>query len=166
MVPLVNNEEVRTLYAYNRWANRRLLTTARLLPWPDFIRDLRSSHGSLRGTLVHIIWAEWLWTRRWQGESPTQVFAPEDFHDWATLDSRWKMVENEQQTFLKNLNDQLSNIRVSYENLQGQRWEYSLVHMLQHCINHSSYHRGHVAALLRQLGQTPPATDFLVFLDE
>jgi len=115
---------------------------------------------------VHIIWAEWLWTRRWQGESPTQVFAPEDFHDWATLDSRWKMVENEQQTFLENLNDQLSNIRVSYENLQGQRWEYSLVHMLQHCINHSSYHRGHVAALLRQLGQTPPATDFLVFLDE
>ena len=166
MVPLVNNEEIRTLFAYNRWANRRLLTAARLLPWPDFIRDLRSSHGSLRGTLVHVVWAEWLWTRRWQGESPKQIFAPEDFRDWVTLESRWTTVENEQQAFLESLNDKLLNIRVSYKNLQGQRWEYSLAHMLQHTINHSSYHRGQVAALLRQLGQTPPATDFLVFLDE
>ena len=166
MVPLVNTDEIRTLYAYNRWANRRLLGAAQLLPWPDFIRDLRSSHGSVRGTLVHIVWGEWLWIRRWRGESPKQIFTPEDFHDWVVLDSRWTTVENEQQAFLESLNDELLNIRVSYENLQGQRWEYSLAHMLQHTINHSSYHRGQAAALLRQLGQTPPATDFLVFLDE
>jgi len=162
----VNNDEIRTLYAYNRWANRRLLGAARVLPWPDFIRDLRGSHGSLRGTLVHIVWAEWLWTRRWQGESPKEIFAAEDFHDWVTLESRWTIVENEQQAFLESLNDELLTFRVSYENLKGQRWEYSLVHMLQHGINHSSYHRGQVAALLRQLGHSPPATDFLVFLDE
>jgi uncharacterized damage-inducible protein DinB len=41
-----------------------------------------------------------------------------------------------------------------------------LAEMLQQVLNHSSYRRGQVALLLRQLGQTPPATDFLVFLDE
>jgi uncharacterized damage-inducible protein DinB len=162
----MNTGEIQTLYAYNRWANRRLLTAARLLPWRDFIRDLHSSHGSVRGTLVHIVWGEWLWTRRWRGESPKQIFVPEDFHDWGLLDSRWTTVENEQQAFLENLNDELLNTRVSYENLQGHRWEYSLAHMMQHVVNHSSYHRGQVAAFLRQLGQTPSATDFLVFLDE
>jgi uncharacterized damage-inducible protein DinB len=101
-----------------------------------------------------------------RGESPKQIFAPEDFRDWVMLDSRWTTVENEQQAFLESLNDELLNIRVSYENLQSQRWEYSLAHMLQDIILHSSYHHGQVAALLRQLGQTPPATDFLVFLDE
>jgi len=121
MVPLVNTDEIRTLYAYNRWANRRLLRAAQLLPWSDFIRDLRSSHGSVRGTLVHIIWGEWLWIQRWRGESPKQIYAPEGFHDWVTLDSRWTTVENEQQAFLESLNDELLNIRVSYENLQGQR---------------------------------------------
>jgi len=74
-------------------------------------------------------------------------------------------VENEQQAFLENLNDELLNTRVSYENLEGHRWEYSLAHMMQHVVNHSSYHRGQVAAFLRQLGQTPSATDLLVFLD-
>ena len=48
----------------------------------------------------------------------------------------------------------------------GQRWEYALGHMMQHTANHSSYHRGQVVTLLRQLGKTPEATDFLVFLDE
>jgi DinB family protein len=56
--------------------------------------------------------------------------------------------------------------RVSYENLQGVHWEYSLAETMQHVVNHSSYHRGQVVVLLRQLGQTPPATDFLVFFDE
>ena len=55
---------------------------------------------------------------------------------------------------------------MSYENLQGVRWEYSLAEMMQQLVNHSSYHRGQVAVLLRQLGQKPLPTDFLVFLDE
>jgi uncharacterized damage-inducible protein DinB len=75
-------------------------------------------------------------------------------------------VESEQQAFLKSLTDELLEKCVSYENLQGERWEYSLAHMMQHLVNHSSYHRGQVVTLLRQLGQTPPTTDFLVFIDE
>jgi uncharacterized damage-inducible protein DinB len=67
---------------------------------------------------------------------------------------------------LESLTDELLIRRVSYENLEGVRWEYSLAEMMQHLANHSSYHRGQIAVLLRQLGQTPPATDFLVFLDE
>lgn len=75
-------------------------------------------------------------------------------------------MEAEQQAFINCLSDDLLEKRVSYENLQDQRWEYSLAQMMQHVVNHSSYHRGQVITLLRQLGQTPPATDFLVFLDE
>jgi uncharacterized damage-inducible protein DinB len=159
-------QEIQTLYAYNRWANRRLLKAARQVDWQDSTRDLRTSYGSVRGTLVHIVWGEWLWLRRWRGESPRRMFVPEDFPDWTTLESRWSAVESEQQAFLKCLTDELLEKCVSYENLQGERWEYSLAHMMQHLVNHSSYHRGQVVTLLRQLGQTPPTTDFLVFIDE
>ena len=120
----------------------------------------------MRGTLVHILWGEWAWLQRWQGESPKQAFAPEDFLDVPALEARWQLVTREQQTFIERLADERLKGRVAYENLQGQRWEYSLGHMMQHVVNHSSYHRGQVVTLLRQLGKTPEATDFLVFLDE
>ena len=162
----MNAAEIRTLYGYNRWANRLLLRAAQLLKWQDFTKDLRVSHGSIRGILVHILWGEWLWLRRWQGESPKQIFAPQEFPDWNTVESRWHGIEQEQITLMKNLTDELLSSRVSYENLEGVRWEYSLAEMTQHLANHSSYHRGQIAVLLRQLGQTAPATDFLVFLDE
>jgi uncharacterized damage-inducible protein DinB len=162
----MNAAEIRILYRYNRWANRRLLTAAQLLKWQDFTKDLGVSHGSIRGTLVHILWGEWLWLRRWQCESPKRLFATEEFSDWAALESQWSAVEKDQNAFLENLTDELLIRRVSYENLEGVRWEYSLAEIMQHLANHSSYHRGQVAVLLRQLGQTPPATDFLVFLDE
>jgi uncharacterized damage-inducible protein DinB len=161
----MNTQEIQVLYAYNRWANHRLLQTARLLDWQDCTKDMGTSHVSVRGSLLHILWGEWLWVKRWRGESPKEMFAPEDFPDWTALELRWGRVESEQQGFFSRLTDDLLETRVSYENLQGERWEYSLAQMMQHVVNHSSYHRGQVVALLRQFGQTPPATDFLVFLD-
>jgi uncharacterized damage-inducible protein DinB len=158
--------EIQTLYAYNRWANRNLLNASQLLGEEDFVRDCGASHHSIRGTLVHILWGEWLWLRRWQGESPKRVFALEDFPSWTAVGARWNAVEEEQNAFVEQLTDALLLRRISYENLEDVRWEYTLAEMMQHVVNHSSYHRGQVAVLLRRFGQTAPATDFLVFLDE
>lgn len=161
----MNVSDIRTLYAYNRWATNRLLEAARLVTSANFTRDLRTSHGSLRGTFVHIVWGEWIWLQRWWGESPKVVFAQDEFPDVDAIASRWRDVERDQQHFITTLTDDRLAARLSYENLQGQRWEYPLAHMMQHVVNHSSYHRGQVVTLLRQLGHTPPATDYLVFFD-
>ncbi len=48
----------------------------------------------------------------------------------------------------------------------GEPKSYVLGDALLHCANHASYHRGQVVSLLRQLGATPPATDYIFFLDE
>ena len=162
----MNINEIRTLYAYNRWATNRLLEAARLVSPADFTRDLGTSHGSLRGTLVHIVWAEWIWLQRWRGNSPKLVFSQDQFPDVDAIASRWHEVDRDQQAFITTLTDDHLLTRLSYENLQSQQWEYWLMHMMQHVVNHSSYHRGQVVALLRQLGETPPSTDFLVFFDE
>jgi uncharacterized damage-inducible protein DinB len=42
----------------------------------------------------------------------------------------------------------------------------SLASLMQHLVNHSTYHRGQIALMLRQLDAVPPATDFVVFLRE
>jgi uncharacterized damage-inducible protein DinB len=42
----------------------------------------------------------------------------------------------------------------------------SLGHLMQHLANHSTYHRGQIALMMRQLGAKPVATAFHVFLVE
>jgi len=41
-----------------------------------------------------------------------------------------------------------------------------LVHLMQHLANHSTYHRGQLALMMRQLDSVPLPTDFHVFLVE
>ena len=158
--------EIRTLFAYTRWGNHRLLVACEPLSASAFTRDLGTSHRSVRGTLVHTLWSEWIWLKRWQGTSPRQVFAEEEFPDVVAITARWADVDRDRDVLLGGLTESRLATRVGYENLQGQRWEYPLGHMMQHVVNHSSYHRGQVVTLLRQLGRTPPTTDFLVFFDE
>jgi uncharacterized damage-inducible protein DinB len=163
----MNPQELRTLYAFNRWANRRLLDAASSLTSEELTRDMTTSHGSVLGTLLHIFWAEWLWLQRWLGRSPAQGDLPiGEIHDVASLVTRWRELEEVQRSFAAGLTEDALTRRVGYENFAGERWEYSLVHMLQHVVNHSSYHRGQVVTLLRQLGHQPPTTDLLVYFDE
>lgn len=159
-------DELRTLFSYTQWANHRLLAACEPLSLSDFTRDLRTSHTSVQGTLVHTLWSEWIWLQRWHGESPRQVFAEDEFPDVAAIGTRWADVEGDRERLIGRLTDDSLLAPLAYENLQGQRWEYPLGHMMQHVLSHSSYHRGQVVTLLRQLGRTPPTTDFLVYLDE
>jgi uncharacterized damage-inducible protein DinB len=157
---------VTLLYDYNRWANLRLLAAARDVEPHARERDLEASHRSLLGTLVHVFWGEWLWLERWQGRSPKRVFGVDELRDLDFFESEWSAVWRDQSRFLAELTDDRLLACVAYENLAGERWEYPLGEMLRHVVNHSSYHRGQLALLLRRLGRVPPATDYLVFLDE
>lgn len=157
--------EVRTLLRFNRWANGLLLDAAAQLPSEAFVRDLGSSHRSLRDTLVHLLWGEWLWLQRWQGLSPTEVFDVRSFPDAGTLRSRWQEVQDQQLRFLDRLTDAELGKAVTYRNRQGDPWTYPLRQMIQHIVNHSTYHRGQVVTLLRQCGVVPPPTDFLIYID-
>ena len=159
-------DEIRTLYSFNQWATNRLIDAARSLSAEDLMKDLGASYRSVHGTFVHTLWAEWIWLRRWRGESPKRVFPEHEFQNLHAVQSRWRDIDADRQDFLGALTEDRLRAPLSYENLRGQRCEYSLVHMMQHVVNHSSYHRGQVVTLLRILGYTPPSTDFLVYVDE
>lgn len=52
---------------------------------------------------------------------------------------------------------------VYYSTAAGDPYVNTVEEILYHVVNHSTYHRGQVASLLRQAGINPPVTDF-VFL--
>jgi uncharacterized damage-inducible protein DinB len=158
--------ELRTLFAFNRWANDRILAACRLLSDDEFTRNLRSSHGGVRGTLVHTLWSEWVWFRRWLGESPKEPFDEHDFADVAAITSRWDELDQERRLFLGVITNEKIESTFAYENRMGEHWEYSYRYAMQHVLNHSTYHRGQIVTFLRQLDRIPPVTDLLVFFDE
>jgi uncharacterized damage-inducible protein DinB len=158
-------ESIRELYGYNRWANARSLEAAAAVSTEDFTREVGGSFASLRGTLAHMYGAEWIWLQRWKGISPRQLPFSLEFPDVASIRSRWQAVENERQVFLDALEPARLAEVLSYINLQGQTFAYPLRRMLQHVVNHGTYHRGQITTLLRQLGAAPLATDLLLYDD-
>jgi len=154
------------LYRYNRWANDRVFEAVAALSPQDFTKGLGNSYPSVRDTLTHIVWAEWIWLQRWKGTSPRQTFDPEEFPELKPLRARWQELSTDQRAFLGAVTRERLRAVLPYVNLQGQTWRYPLWRQMYHVVNHSSYHRGQLTTMLRQLEAVPMPTDFLVFHDE
>jgi len=156
-------QDFRLLYEYNSWANQRTLDSCNVLTGEQFTRDLGSSFRSVRDTLAHIYGAEWLWLERWHGRIPNALPLSSNFPDLASLRSRWTELETNLHTFISSLTSSELERIIKYKNTQGVPFEGPLWPMLQHVVNHSSYHRGQIATLLRQLGAKPVSTDLIAF---
>lgn len=158
--------EIQDLYAYDRWANRRILGAALALPPEALDRDLGSSFPSVRATLAHVLASDWIWLERWLGRSPSGVPAEWDLSTGAAIEARWREVEGAVQSFVESLSGADLDRIVDYRTLAGTPFSQPLGHLLRHVVNHSTYHRGQLVTMLRQLGATPPATDLVVFYRE
>ena len=161
----MNKSDIQYLYKYNHWANTTVLDSVSKLTQEQLLKDLHSSHRSVRDTLAHILAAEWIWLERWKGTSPAALLDPADFPTVESVRTRLSKVESECAEFLDGLTDQSLTEAVTYTNTKGEQWTYGLGQMLQHVANHSSYHRGQVVTMLRQLGAKAPPIDLLVFVD-
>jgi uncharacterized damage-inducible protein DinB len=162
----MTKNDVHLLLEYNRWANQQTLNAVANLTAQQFIADLGSSFGSVRDTLVHTIWAEWLWLMRWQGKSPREMFDPQAYPDLASIRERWSVITGDQASFVSALTDASLGKTLSYTNMKAEVWSYPLWQMIYHAINHSTYHRGQIVTMLRQLESDVATTDFLVYIDE
>lgn len=156
-------EEARSLFAYDRWANARMLDAVAALSPEQYTRDMGSSFASVQTTLAHVVQSEWIWLRRWKGSSPAG--APEDWETPAfeTLREIWAGHERELSEWLDGLTDEALNEPIAYRNMRGDAHTVVLAHLVRHVINHSSYHRGQVTTMLRQLGAKAPALDLVLF---
>ena len=157
---------VRRLFAFNEWANERMLSSVSSLSPEELRRELGGSFGSLWGTLVHIVGVEWLYPQRWRGTSPSALPKPDGFVDLAALRAFWREVRAEQLRFLDGLEEERLQQAVEYVSLNQGKYAYPLVDQMRHLVNHSTYHRGQVTLQLRQLGKKPTSTDYLLYLDE
>ena len=158
--------EVHELFAYNAWANRRIFTALGPLAGEQYFRDLKSSHGGIHGTLCHIVWAEQLWLNRWMGEPKPAVHQGKDLATLAAAVNRWEEIERDRSAFLSGFTALRLEDTVIVRPSTGGEFRHTFREMFGHAIDHSSYHRGQIVTMVRQVGATPPNTGLIVFYRE
>ncbi|MBI2215508.1 MAG: DinB family protein [Acidobacteria bacterium] len=162
----MNCADILDLYRYTEWANERI--AAALLPLPEetFNRDWGGSHPTLRDAFAHVVASEWIWLERWNGLSPADPPAWMDERGAAAIVEQMRIVNERRAEFLGALDESSLNARLAFKFLSGKAGEHRLGDLLVHVANHSTYHRGQLASMLRQAGATPPGTDFVYYRDE
>lgn len=154
-----------SLYAYNRWADRRVLAVCGLLNPEQYNAEPVPGWTSVRASLFHIAVVTEGWLRGLTGEV---VGGPPRAEDYATVDDVERLLNRAYQTF--------DGLRPSFT----PEWLSAPMTMrgggrtavlppwavLWHVVNHATYHRGQVASKLKRLGFEQPATDFIFWVFE
>ena len=159
-------KEIYTDYArYNLWANRRMADAFASLTEADQERRVESSFPSAKLTFLHIWDAEYLWLQRLQGVSP-QTFPSRTFQGTAA-EAVAVMLDcsADFQRYVEDLPPALFDKTLHFKTISFGEQSQKAHEMIHHCLNHSTYHRGQLVTIGRQLGLINiPATDFMYYL--
>jgi uncharacterized damage-inducible protein DinB len=156
-------EEMRELLAFNTWANRRVLGASGALTQEQFTKEIVSSFRSVQETLQHVAAAEWAWMERVQGRSPEKMPVAPEIRDLKTLEGLWAALSSLMENYARGLTQESLDEVLDYKTFsfgaaRSPRWQ-----MLQHMVNHGTYHRGQVITMLRQLGAKSVGTDMILY---
>jgi uncharacterized damage-inducible protein DinB len=159
--------DLRLLVDYNYWAGDRLLDAVSALTPEQFTRDMGNSFASVRDTVAHICDAERIWLMRRKGEQPTGFRNSDRMPDPAAARAEWAGLEREIRVVLETIGPEGVERTIEYRDMRGNAQSDVFWQMLQHMVNHGSYHRGQVTTMLRQLGAAPPKfMDLIAFYRE
>lgn len=156
-------ETARELLLYTLWADRRMLAAVREVRPEDLTRDTGVSFGSLLGTMAHMLGAQRIWLARFAGLSLDRVPGLADFPDLQTWIDGWEETASGIEAFLATLTDEQLEAPITWTTTQGVTHTRPLWQPVVHLANHTTYHRGQVVSLLRQMGYKANSTDLIYF---
>ena len=159
-------ETIRLLYDYTKWADGRMFEAVSKLSPEQWTKDLGSSLKSARDTVVHVVSAQWIWISRWKGETPKGMWTAAEFPTPASIREKWEPLAADLAAFVREQTAESVAKPLTYKNLKGESLTYPLGQLMLHTANHSTYHRGQVTTLIRQLGAQPLSSDLVVYYAE
>lgn len=151
--------------SFNLWANAKMVNWLQTKPLELMEREVPSSFPTLHLTLLHIWGAEEIWLERLRGIPPT-TFLFQTFQG-TTADVFEGVLAMSQRfaDYVHALSDADLQEPVAFRLLNGNEDTRPRYEMIHHCLNHSTYHRGQIVTIARNLGLTdPPQTDFMQYL--
>ena len=159
------HDDVVAVFAYDRWANTKVLDACRKLTAEQYVAEPVPGWSSVRSTLSHIALATVfnLGSLVSDPDDPVPTEA-----DLATVDDAARLLERAYRRF-EELHPTLTPERLNTVlTLRRRRRTATLPQwaLLRHIVNHSSYHRGQIASKLKRFGIEQPNTDFFFWVIE
>ncbi|HEX3948543.1 MAG TPA: DinB family protein [Steroidobacteraceae bacterium] len=156
---------IRLLTRYSAWANSLLYSSIGELPNEELTKPRQSVFGNLIRILNHVYTMDLVWQAHLEGRShgftartpEVQVSFSELRMAQATLDS-WYV------RYAEEMSDRLGEEIVEFTFIGNGEGAMTRGDILLHVVNHTTYHRGHISAMMHQIPARPPTTDLPVFL--
>lgn len=157
------------LYDYHIWANSRFFERLKELPQIVYAQEIESVFPSIAKTLVHGYTTDTIYLGVMrensmdeiqvsiiQAQETTEDKGPEEMEAlYAELAKQYKAFFNSQEDMDKPM---------AVEHPTFGRLETHLSELVQHVVNHGTYHRGNLTAMIRQQGYTSVPTDYIMYL--
>ena len=150
-------DEIRFLFAYDRWGTRRVLNAADGMDEATWSRPNVVGDRGLGGVLVHALGAHERWRNGWQGRDDRPRPELEALPSPADLRDRWEIEWGALDDYLDTVTD---------EQLNAARDGVPLWQTMVHVVNHGTQHRSEAAALLTEAGRSPGDLDLIDFVEE
>jgi uncharacterized damage-inducible protein DinB len=154
-----------SLFAYNRWADGRVLDACRKLTPEQYAAEPVPGWSSVRSTVTHSAIVTEAWLRSLAGDPDESIPTEADL---PTVDDAERLLERAYRR-LDALLPALTPERLATPVTLRRRGRVATLPpwaVLRHVVNHATYHRGQVASKLKRFGVEQPATDFVLWVFE
>jgi uncharacterized damage-inducible protein DinB len=158
-------------YDYHVWANRKIFKHLTELPRDLYTKEIQSVFSSISDAAAHIYLVDNVWLTVLSGHSFEETVRMRD--QWieetkgASLEEMEKLYDKLTERFrdfFRKAGDMETVSSYSHPRLGTLNASYA--ELIQHIVNHGTYHRGNITAMLRQLGHPGVPTDFVFYLFE
>ncbi|WP_430734196.1 DinB family protein [Fodinisporobacter ferrooxydans] len=150
------------LYQYHIWANSRLILHLATLPETALYTEVSNVFPNILQTLGHIYSVDQTWLARIHGQHIERI-VPIVHDSLEQVQNCFSCLGDEIMSVLQTYGDHDGKV-IHYQNTKGDVFTNTLSEIIQHIVNHGTYHRGNVTSMLHQLGFTGVPTDYIVYL--
>jgi uncharacterized damage-inducible protein DinB len=161
----VQASHARTLTRYNAWANQRIFEAVAALPEGEATKPRRSVFKNMVHTLNHNYVIDRIFQAHLEGRS--HGYAARNTPDHPPLDQLWRVQQDIDRWYIETF-DAMDEARlggkVHFTFVGGGDSVMTRGEILQHLVNHTTYHRGFVAQMIYDIPARPPTTDLTVYL--
>lgn len=158
-----------SFFEYHLWANKLVYKHLKELPENVCFQEVKSVFPTLYDTLLHMYQTDFIYLYAIKGESFEKIVAavnqlkeenPE--RSFEKLEKSYLQLGDKYREFINSLENLHAIISISHPSFGTLTTSYNEI--LQHVVNHGTYHRGNITAILRQLGYKGVPTDYIFYL--
>ena len=147
-------DSLRQYFEYDYWANQTTLRS---------VASLEAPPNRALKVVGHIVGAQRVWLGRLEspgGDPP----APWPLMSLAEANAAVSEMHQRWNSFLGNLAPERLDEDLVHRNSKGAEFRAPVRDVLMQLVMHGAYHRGQIAAVVRDAGGTPSSTDYITYV--